>query len=176
MPNEKLSIIQNAAEVIGNTDPSYYFSQPSQLAFHNLTSSKVIPPIAKSLLGLGRNFIPTPKFTKCKKDMEGDEREFERSARLKAFFADQPLDCNPPTLYINSTWEPKRGTYPRQVDVRLRHFWNRIRLLFKKRRRCSKSNLLPFQQRILRWLKTNKELIIANTDKNLGPCAVELKR
>ena len=102
--------------------------------------------------------------------------DFDRSARLKAYFADRPLDANPPPLYINSIWTPPRGTYPSEVDARLYHFLNRVRLMFRRRRRCKKSNLLPFQQRILRWLKNHKEIIIANTDKNLGPCAVERSR
>ena len=36
------------------------------------------------------------------------------------------------------------------------------------------SNLLPVQNRLLAWLKHHESWIIANTDKNLGPCAIEL--
>ena len=33
---------------------------------------------------------------------------------------------------------------------------------------------MPSQKRILAWLKQNKIWVIANTDKNLGPCVVKL--
>ena len=36
------------------------------------------------------------------------------------------------------------------------------------------SNLLPVQNRLLAWLKHHKSSIIANTDKNLGPCTIDL--
>ena len=35
-------------------------------------------------------------------------------------------------------------------------------------------NLLPYQHRLLTWLKHHESWINANTDKNLGPCVIEL--
>ena len=35
-------------------------------------------------------------------------------------------------------------------------------------------NLLPYQHRLLIWLKHHESWIIANTDKNLGRCVIEL--
>ena len=43
-------------------------------------------------------------------------------------------------------------------------------------KRKGENNLLPFQQRLLAWLKHHESWIIANTDKNLGPCAIELSQ
>ena len=43
-----------------NTPASKYFSK-SKTAFHDLTAGKIVPPLAKAVLGLGMKFICTPQ-------------------------------------------------------------------------------------------------------------------
>jgi hypothetical protein len=45
-------------------------------------------------------------------------------------------------------------------------------MLFKAR--LVEPNVMPFQKRILTWLKQYQSGVIANIDKNCGPCVVEL--
>jgi hypothetical protein len=53
---------QNAITNIENTPTSQYFSK-SKTAFHDLTVGKIVPPLAKAVLGLGMKFICTPNLT-----------------------------------------------------------------------------------------------------------------
>jgi hypothetical protein len=46
--------------------------------------------------------------------------------------------------------------------------------MFKKKR--TKNNLLPHQQRLLKQLATDKTHIVFPADKNLGPCIIERDR
>ena len=82
------------------------------------------------------------------------------------------MDNDPEPLYVKSTWRPPYSAIPPEVDNRLYAFFKRMRTLFKRRRGIS--NLLPFQHKLMTWLKQHPSWIIANTDKNLGPCVIEL--
>ena len=81
------------------------------------------------------------------------------------------MDNNPEPLYVKSKWRPPYSSIPQEVDNRLYAFFKRMRSLFKRRRGIS--NLLPFQHKLMTWLKQHPSWIIANTDKNLGPCVIE---
>ena len=107
-------------------------------------------------------------------ELEQSFDKFERDAHLKAYFAGEPMDNDPEPLYVKSSWRPPVGSVPQELDNRLYHFFKRMRKLFKRRRGIS--NLLPFQQRLISWLKHHEDWVIANTDKNLGPCCIELVR
>ena len=39
-----------------------------------------------------------------------------QDAQQKAFFAGSPMDNNPPSLYIKSTWQPPAGSVPQELD------------------------------------------------------------
>ena len=133
-----------------------------------------MPPLAKSLLGLSRKFIPTERFSQGPRELDEGLNRFDRDAHIKAFFAGSPLDNNPPPLYVPSIWRPPPGSVPQELDDRLYRFYKRLRNLFKKRRGVA--NLLPFQIRLMAWLKRHPHWVVANTDKNLGPCIIELER
>ena len=70
MPSLSLSVFRNMLNVIGATNANHYLIRPRNIAFHDLTKDEVVPPIVKSLLGLSKKFIPTPKLTKGAKDLE----------------------------------------------------------------------------------------------------------
>jgi hypothetical protein len=51
----------NMRLTLGNTPLNAYFPPVSNLAFHDLTTGDILPPMANTLLGLGLKFIPTTK-------------------------------------------------------------------------------------------------------------------
>ena len=172
IPNLSPSTCKNASIIIGNSITWHYLSRPKDLAFHDLTKGKVVPKIAKELLGLSRTFIPVKNQSIDFKGLEVNLEMFERDLNLKTWFAGSPLDHKPPPLYVKSIWRPPPGSIPREVNNRLAQFFNLLRSAFVKRRGVP--NLLPYQHRLLTWLKHHEIWIIANTDKNLGPCVIEL--
>ena len=108
-----------------------------------------------------------------KEIIESLER-FERDVHLKYFFADDPWDFDPPPLYMKSTWRPDAWSISPEVHRRIAAFFRAIKRLFTQRR--GQSNILPFQHKLLAWLKEQDEYLIAKTDKGLGPCAIEFHR
>ena len=93
-------------------------------------------------------------------------------AHLKVFFADNPNDNDPPKLYIKSKWRPPLDEIPQEVDTRICNFFREINHMFK--RKPATSNLLPSQQKLITWLKNHTTWLVASTDKNLGPCVIEI--
>ena len=61
-----------------------------------------------------------------------------------------------------------------EVDERLRHFFNEVSKLFIKKK--ARSNLRLFQRKLLSALLADDSIVIALSDKGLGPCAVKLLR
>ncbi len=151
--------------------PAAKFFSPSTLAFHDLTPNKIVPPIAKSALGLGFKFIRTPQYTT--NDTAATTSRFERDFQRKVFFATPDLSdktYEPNKLYVKSLWSPPLSEIPTWVDSRLGKFFSRIRNIF--RRRKATLNLLPYQEATLRTLRNNTNLLFPDTDKGLGPCSV----
>ncbi|KAL3772001.1 hypothetical protein ACHAWO_008173 [Cyclotella atomus] len=148
------------------------------MAFHDLTPTKCAPRAAKSLLGLGSKFIPTPKFTAA--SIEPSAFRFQRDFFLKVIFAcEEPeeqelayaeFDKSRSKLYVKSKWEPTALDVPSWACLRLSRFINRVSQLFKKKK--ATSNLLPFQERIMESLLNDPDLLFPLADKGLGPCAV----
>ena len=83
----------------------YYFSRPSNMAFHDFTKRHKPQKNLRSLLGLGLKFIPTPSLTNCWSRLKQSsyERLF-RSVHLRFHFAGKPpskgspLDMDTTTL------------------------------------------------------------------------------
>ena len=133
-----------------------------------------MPPAVASLLGLNLKFIPKPDYTTSTREIwEGLDR-LERDLHLKIFFAGGE-DKERSKLYVpNSEWRPDIEDIPRWLDNKWARFAKSIAHKFV--RRHVRSNLLPFQRKLLEDLRRNHDVIIANTDKGLGPCAIELNR
>lgn len=75
---------------------------------------------------------------------------------------------------MKSKWCPPLHLIPIEVDRRLDSFFKGVKAAFKKKK--STSNLLPFQETLLRSLRRDKSIIIVNSDKGLGPCAVDREK
>jgi hypothetical protein len=156
-------------------------TMPSNMAFHDLTPSHRVPKAAKSLLGLGSKFIVTP--SKTTGSIEQTIKRFQRDFHLKVYFA---CECDETTelaraadfssqqrskLYVKSKWNPTENDVPFWVTARLSKFFARVQRLFRQRR--ATSNLLPYQEEMMNSLLEDPTLLFPDTDKGLGPCAVE---
>ena len=156
-----------------------YQNRPTHLAFHDLTTVHKPPPNLRSLLGLGLNFIPTPRHANnYSKIYSGTFDRLRRNLHLKFHFAgganDNQSEYNP-RLYVPTGWTPPPWTFPAaQLDSRLDAFEKAMKKLFKPRR--GRPNLMPHQQRALDDLQANPNLLVVPSDKNLGPCVIERDR
>lgn len=176
----------NALTYLKNMDDWYYFDRPSNLAFHDLTKEILPPKNLRTLLGLGLKFIPTPRYTSSAVTLTGDTRDkpdlsrtlpkFKLALHKKCHFGDAIPDDDDynPRMYIKSHWTPPPWSFQNTILARYNIFEQSIRTLFKKKK--SRSNLLPHQQRALRDLRQQDTHLIVQCDKNLGPAIIEKTR
>ena len=99
----------------------------------------------------------------------------ERSLRLRCFFAanndpSPDVEYNP-KLHILSDWTPPDKFFPGFLKHRLFQFKIRLRKLFKTKR--SIPNLSRTHRFSLDYLRSQKEFLVVNCDKNLGPAILE---
>ena len=86
-----LSIQHNASINLAKMPTWYYFSRPSNMAFHDFTKRHKPQKNLRSLLGLGLKFIPTPSLTNSWSRLKKSsyDRLF-RSVHLRFHFAEKP--------------------------------------------------------------------------------------
>ena len=153
----------------------YYFSKPSNIAFHDFTRNPENKHHIRSLLGLNLKFIPTPWFTS--NNLIDTEERLLRSMRLHSYFKGdnrKSMTKNEKNIYTKSPWTPEDWQLNREVLDRGSNFIHKAKKLFMKRR--GRSNLLPLQRRALAALQTHDKYIVCNCDKNLGPALIERDR
>ena len=156
-----------------------YWLRPTNLAFHDLTTSHSPPRNLRSLLGLGLKFIPTPfrttKFTDLLRPGFGIAH-LERSLRLCCFFLTQPPTTSNynPNMYIPSNWSPPDQFFPRILRERIHNFSIALRQEFRPRK--SIPNLSPHHRYALETLRHQQTFLVVNCDKNLGPAIIERER
>ena len=90
VPDMSASVHINARRVLGETPTALYFSQPNNLAFHDLTKGRSIPPATAEIMGLGTKFVPTPERTSGRQAAEKALERFERDLGWKVFWAGKP--------------------------------------------------------------------------------------
>ena len=94
--------------------------QPSNLAFHDLTPGSLVPPLARTVLGLGSKYTVTP--TLATGNITSNLSRLDRDFKLRVFFAG-PMDPLDPftnrtsKLYVPSTWTPPWEDIPYWVDA-----------------------------------------------------------
>ena len=170
------TLLHNASSTLAHTPTWYYFSRPSHLAFHDFTRSKQPAKNLRSLLGLGLEFIPTPRCTNTwKKLKELSMPKFTRAIHLRFHFAGTnttPDDTYDPKIYVRSNWTPPHWTLPPvELKERLDKFSTTLGKLFRKR--MGKTNLLPYEARALQRLQRQQDFLVCPCDKNLGPAIIE---
>lgn len=153
--------------------PSWYSStKPTTCTFHDLTSSNALKSGAASILGLGKSFIPTPSRTTAQEVVNDAVLDIYKQTSWKFIFAGADSDMPKTSLYVNTEAIPSPPSYA--IDRRLGEFSRTLKGNFRSRK--AKSNLLLHQQKVLEELKSQPEIVIAQSDKGLGPCAVDLER
>ena len=167
LPDSKLSTRQNAQKVLGDTSEAMYFDSSSNLAFHDLTNGAV-SRAAKTVLGLSRKFVVTPKEpTSRKRAMEAFE-DFAKSICWKVLFARENFEFSRSKLYLKSTRIPR--VPPPRIDKRLRKLESELKMLFcNKNKLKAKPNITSFQRTILEKLQETLSVVFANSDKKSWP-------
>ena len=158
--------LHNASNLLATMPSWYYFSRPTNTAFHNLLPCR--PPYSfRSLLGLSLKFVPTPTRTPCPNQ---SLQRHTRDLLVKTFYAGCPFDDSSFDIkyHIRSDWIPPHDKIPREIHSRLDAFNHAFRKRFRKKR--GSTNLIPIQHRTLKYLQNNKDkYVVATCDKNLGP-------
>jgi hypothetical protein len=159
------------------------------MSYHNLCRDAKTPPGIASLLGMGLQFCVESARPNQRID-EGICR-FQRSVRLHFYFAaesaknkddkdNEALVDDPestynltyiPSLYLPSTWQPP----PKQdhVEFALANFDKKLNDFRRALPTHRRHNLSPSQRNVIRELRHRTDLIIFQTDKNLGPSVAE---
>ena len=83
LPDLSSSVHKEAQRVLGDTPSGFYFNFPKNLAFHDLTTGKSLPPATQTVMGLSNKFIPIPKVATSKKMVTESFERFERDLHLK---------------------------------------------------------------------------------------------
>ena len=143
----------------------------TNLAFHDLTIGKVAPRALQSLLGLWVSFFPTP--LRPTLNIEKRMQRFERDLHIHSFFSGSKdlLPFSNLKIYVRSKWTPPAWDISLALKRRLRTFRKALKPKFCFRPVCH--NLLPHQRRTIGYIKSNPSLMVVQTDKGLGPGAIE---
>jgi hypothetical protein len=165
------STLHNASIMLASMPTWYYFTKPTNSACHNLCTETQPPYNYRALLGLSLKFIPTPRYTNSRSLIEWTDR-FRQDLFTKIFMAHTTSQI--PRLFIRSDWVPPIRMVNYNLQLRVNNFIKKIHSTFIKKR--SRSNMLPYQRKILSELQQSKTHVIINADKNLGPCIIERKQ
>ena len=161
--------------------PWNYFHRPTNMAFHDLTTTIPPPKNLRSLLGLSLKFIPNPRYN-VPWDHYHDTTipRLVQSLKVKIFFATQwannddnnDADYNP-RMYSPTGWVPpeKLSPFPKELHWRLQQFQTLLKTMVKRQK--SRSNLLRPQRLSLNYLRSQEHLLVVQCDKNLGPALIE---
>jgi hypothetical protein len=147
------------------------------MSYHNICKDAKTPPDIASLLGMGLQFCI--ESARPNQRIEEGIQRFQRSVRLHFHFleeADNKEDDDDsdsdnvnyiPSLYIPSTWSPP----PKKpsVELALANFDRKLNDFARALPKHRRHNLSPSQRNVIRELGTRTDLIVFQTDKNLGP-------
>ena len=171
--NYNLPQWNNLENVITSMTKLEYFHRPSQMAYHNLCTQVTPPQGIGITLGLGLKFCIQAKTPPT--NLNNSFTRFIDDIHKRFIFAGQKQNNTPKKMYVKSTWKPEKTES--HVEERLTLFMKYIQNEKIKihRRITQATNLTTIQQQHIKLLKDNKNFIILNADKNLGPCIMERK-
>ena len=140
------------------------------MTYHDLRSPEIraeSPIELGCLLGLGLKFCIQEERPKELVLNETFER-LNRDVRLKYKFAGKESEQCDKKIFVKSTWQPKAASL--DTENILKAFEENIRQERDiSRARPRATNLSKHQFNILNHLRSNKDIIIIQCDKNLGP-------
>ncbi len=175
--NPKNTLQKNFNYQIKKEYPTSY-SQPSNLAFHNLCTKNNLPLGTRQLLGLNLNFCIASK--RLDPNLNKTILRMARSIRINSYLKEQGLNDNAEyhkQIYIcNNNWHPPPASI--LIEEQITKFEKLLKAkqheLTHKYRHHSLLNLTPLQKTTLTKLRKNSNIIIKPTDKNLGPAAMDI--
>ena len=162
-----LTTLHNAANMMSQMPFWYYMSKPTNLSCQNLCTNTQPPANFCALLGLGLKYIPKPRYTNS--NIVTATERFRHDLYTKIFLAHTQSEI--PRLFIRSDWTPPIRMVNYNLQLRVNNLIKQATNLFIKK--ATKSNMLPYQRRMLADFRNNKTHIVFNADKNLGPCIIE---
>jgi hypothetical protein len=144
------------------------------LKVHNLcTDPKAIPEDLLNTLGLNLNYGIS-----LKPDKERIPIDFERlrrSIRLKFVKFPPKQDMFIKKLHSKSDWPPPDA--PKTVETAMNRFEAATKIAFTKSwKQKHLQNLKESRIDLLRSIKKERQYIVIASDKNLGPCIIEIDR
>jgi len=155
----------NAAVMFGKKKVNTVNCEIQNLAFRDMTPPGTSKPAGlKNLLGLGLKFCPTPKPLK-KSDLTTGFNDLVRSYRLKTYFLGKADNQYNKKLYVPTNWTPPKAD--EDAESIFLEIYSNIDKAYMNR--IQKYNLNVAQRQTLKDLKANKNLIVVQADKNLGP-------
>ena len=141
-------------------------------------------PAASRLLARGAKFIPTPRVTSvC--DIGQAFDYFARSTHLRLYFGDTPMDKHTRQFRIpNPGWQlppdVRESEEHRNLAAHLARLKQQILSTYERAyefastSRKFRRNLTTSEVRVMRSLRTSRELVIKPADKNLGLCVMTI--
>ena len=141
-------------------------------------------PAASRLLARGAKFIPTPRVTSvC--DIGQAFDYFARSTHLRLYFGDTPMDKHTRQFRIpNPGWQlppdVRESEEHRNLAAHLARLKQQILSTYERAyefastSRKFRRNLTTSEVRVMRSLRTSRELFIKPADKNLGLCVMTI--
>ena len=141
-------------------------------------------PAASRLLARGAKFIPTPRVTSvC--DIGQAFDYFARSTHLRLYFGDTPMDKHTRQFRIpNPGWQlppdVRESEEHRNLAAHLARLKQQILSTYERAyefastSRKFRRNLTASEVRVMRSLRTSRELVIKPADKNLGLCVMTI--
>ena len=150
-----------------------YFNRINNNTFHNLCTRLHLPPGLGPTLVLGLKFCVQTR----KPDQKLDFQRFQNDVRKKAYFAGQIKNNDagpcPKKRIVKKGWiaKPQSDSLEDKINKfiqTLTHLQN-IHITNSK----PSTNLTSQQQAQIQFLCKNKNCVILNCDKNLGPAIIE---
>ena len=90
-------------------------------------------------------------------------------------FSDDNNEEYVPRLHVQSSWEPENA--PDEIEEAMNEFETTTKALFAEKKRAPNFyNMDKHKLRLLKNIKNSKQLVITASDKNLGPCIMEMDR
>ena len=172
VPDLSRLIHLNDRRALETTPPAAYFHKPYNLAFRDLTSGKSLSAANHRIISLSTKIFPIPKYASPKKQADITFARFQRDILWKVLFAGDDSVYIKSKLYVKSTNQPDLP--PLEIDSGLYLFEIELRRLFYNKK--GRPNLTSFEQKLLKKLQANDQIVFAHSDKGLGPVAVELER
>ena len=141
-------------------------------------------PAASRLLARGAKFIPTPRVTgAC--DIGQAFDAFARSTHLRLYFGDTPMDKHTRQFRVpNPQWQlpldVRDSVQHRNLAAHLSRLKQQMLSTYERASRFAstsrkfKRNLTMSEMRVMRSLRSCRELVIKPADKNLGLCVMTI--